>query len=568
MATEIGDLFPYASGTSSLGVEQINGVDSGFTTDVRPFSHIHMNSGVLHNILGSSGVLRFGSSELEFSNDGGITFTSFNRVPLHTAYTLGNEVTLQPGYKGIILKETIPGKTRLPLPTAFFDATSDYGIVVSGFSLTPLNPNSAAATSIQSHGITIRSSGRPAFPASTLTIGYPDGFLPEAPLISTSGKLIVTSYQQLSLVTGAGDILIDNTDSGLHNNDINLESTAQIALKAFFFGPVPSGQLEYRFGPYESWQTYINSAPTSGPAQDGFWPIPHSGQIAQMITEGGGGGTLQQAYEAGHRIDTSTGQGGPVQIHGGTSIWGLHLSQTELGGVSFPHILMSGVIGVVSAATRTGSIFAQQHTLARSEDKVRLGIGTISSKAEADALSLGPNTLFYHDGSGVVNIRTCSGVTAFTNITNIPTISETEDDINFSPGTQLIPDTYATGVSNSGIIVLVPGLYRIQYNIFYEKTTGSLTQSVKAQTIISDQWGREGSVFGGASYASLRDNNAHKRNSGTGNMLVDINAGEAVNIRVNTTEAPPAGNNIRLEARSCYVILEYIGPQRGLVTKL
>src|SRR6185503_9099027 len=44
-----------------------------------------------------------------------------------------------------------------------------------------------------------------------------------------------------------------------------------------------SGRLEYRFGPHQAWAERLTHASVGGPANDGFWPIPHSGQILEQI---------------------------------------------------------------------------------------------------------------------------------------------------------------------------------------------------------------------------------------------------------------------------------------------
>ena len=57
MAREVGDLWPQASGSASLGAEMTNG---GFGREIRPFAHVHMNSGVWHSSINSlSGIIRF-----------------------------------------------------------------------------------------------------------------------------------------------------------------------------------------------------------------------------------------------------------------------------------------------------------------------------------------------------------------------------------------------------------------------------------------------------------------------------------------------------------------------------
>lgn len=80
MARQTGDLWPATSGSASLGAEQINGA-GGFSREIRPFRHIHLNSGVFHpGIGGTSGVIRFADTSLsttrgfELSVNGGANY--------------------------------------------------------------------------------------------------------------------------------------------------------------------------------------------------------------------------------------------------------------------------------------------------------------------------------------------------------------------------------------------------------------------------------------------------------------------------------------------------------------
>ena len=78
---QTGDLFPGASGCASLGIDSDSG-DAFDITTLAPFRHIHGVSGVFHNDLGNSGILRVnipgpnGSADIEYSKDGGISYRS------------------------------------------------------------------------------------------------------------------------------------------------------------------------------------------------------------------------------------------------------------------------------------------------------------------------------------------------------------------------------------------------------------------------------------------------------------------------------------------------------------
>jgi hypothetical protein len=82
--------------------------------------------------------------------------------------------------------------------------------------------------------------------------------------------------------TGGGAAIYGAAGSNMlrsSNGNVGIDSEkGQITLDAW----ASSGQLRYEFGPYEAWHT--SPSHTSS-----FFPIPHSGQIVQMIAELGGG---------------------------------------------------------------------------------------------------------------------------------------------------------------------------------------------------------------------------------------------------------------------------------------
>jgi len=75
-----GDIVPSLSGFANLGVDvSANGINAFDFDTIRPFGHIHQNSGVFHHATSTgweSGVLRFNSATpcFEVSTDGGISF--------------------------------------------------------------------------------------------------------------------------------------------------------------------------------------------------------------------------------------------------------------------------------------------------------------------------------------------------------------------------------------------------------------------------------------------------------------------------------------------------------------
>lgn len=107
MAKRTGDLWPAASGTASLGADQLRGPEAGFadlvSSEIRPFNHVHQNSGVFHDpLLGQSGVIRFNYATpgFEQSTDGGINFSALGAgggaSSLQEAYDGGDRIDVDP----------------------------------------------------------------------------------------------------------------------------------------------------------------------------------------------------------------------------------------------------------------------------------------------------------------------------------------------------------------------------------------------------------------------------------------------------------------------------------------
>jgi hypothetical protein len=92
---------------------------------------------------------------------------------------------------------------------------------------------------------------------------------------------------------GNADVLL--LTSG-QEGQIILDSLGQVRLDAFD----ASGILEYRFGPHQAWYWKPSYGGTGGPFGDGYFPIPHSGQIAAMILDDTH--TQQAAYDGGNEI--------------------------------------------------------------------------------------------------------------------------------------------------------------------------------------------------------------------------------------------------------------------------
>lgn len=292
-----GDLVPSVSGRANLGVNvSPNGSDAFDITTLRPFNHVHMNSGVWHDQSGESGVLRYSraANAFELSTDGGNIFRPII-VALQGAYDGGDEVNLdyRNGYKGILLKETIPGVAQLDANDNILRRTQDYAIAVSGFTLDPLNPHRFSFAGLRSNALVISGSGNPTESPTSLFLGFanPPGFNNSA-IFSTSGNMFLNAGGFITVfsdgdmniiagnVAGDADMIIGATDNIIiiPTGDGTFNSSKQTLLVAF-----ASGFLNYQFGPHQSWYIKTSHALTGGPFNNGFWPIPHSGMILEMI---------------------------------------------------------------------------------------------------------------------------------------------------------------------------------------------------------------------------------------------------------------------------------------------
>lgn len=88
-----GDLLPVSSGFANLGVDvDSNAQDAFDATNIRPFNHIHLVSGVFHDpFYGQSGVLRFNQQQGAFqvSINGGLTFTNLSAGGVDSVGVIG-----------------------------------------------------------------------------------------------------------------------------------------------------------------------------------------------------------------------------------------------------------------------------------------------------------------------------------------------------------------------------------------------------------------------------------------------------------------------------------------------
>jgi hypothetical protein len=479
MARQTGDLWPHASGTASLGVDQINGPQGGFANEIRPFNHIHQNSGVWHHG-GMSGLLRFHASStpgFEMSFDGGGSFPLlFHRLASDASriqVTAGNSLYID-GDELIL--------------------TGDAGAI---------------------------------FLTGTCQFVATNG------LIQTIGDLYTMTCDSAAFTAEGGSYHVRSLD-----HMVKLDS---------FDG---SGILQYGFGPYEGWQVAVGAGNTD------LVPIPHSGHIVQMIAEGGGGGVsdLQGAYDGGSTITTAGGN--PVAITGDGG-YGLSLQQTEN---EYPHVDLTGLVQGLSSTPAGGDFWLQAHT-AGVQGQLCPATSYPTTAAEAAAMSLGPETLFYHAGSGIVAIRPASGVAQYFNA--LPSDAIDETGVTVPVGFATTGDRYSitkTAAASDGITIQVAGMYRVQYTAVLEKTAGNLAQQVDTQLQVDNAAGTSYELYGSNSSALVRNSTTLNKNTANGMWTGDFQKGDRVRLYATHNGVPPAGNTVIASQRSSTIIVEWLAP--------
>lgn len=291
--SKFGDIRPNVSGRSHIGVDGGTVVGSFDATSISPFGHIIGLSGVFVDpILGQSGVIRYtrATPGFEVSVDGGL---SFQPLPL-------DDHTLQNAYDGNRIIQ-IEGRKSGPLgieqggepviirmPPGHSDGTDTFGgghqstkwagLVVSGVSAIDEQDNfrRSSIASLTSYRLAIKASGSENVDPSKFNLRAID---------SDVFWTVAAENFQFGLGSGCqmqtlgGDLKIRSRPNGVGTLG------GQLSLGAFHNGTNASGALEYRFGSYEAWywRPSHEVGGMGGPFADGYHPIPHSGQVEEMI---------------------------------------------------------------------------------------------------------------------------------------------------------------------------------------------------------------------------------------------------------------------------------------------
>jgi hypothetical protein len=599
MARQVGDLWPYGSGTASLGAEQLNGM-GGFTDEYRPFAHVHMNSGVFHGALGESGVLRFAQAisdgggpinTFEVSLDGGLTYAALltgspTPIDLQTAYDNGNEIDVDfggPGYHGVLVRELEDGAVSFVSSDTPKDAIGAYGIAVSGFTATPENVDSFAFTRMTSHGIHIQGSGYHLVPAAfrnaDLFLGVED-YSNVAKIATSGGISMSTQDGGLSINTNDGSY-IRQTD-GISTTTMRSQASYSVTDGFISWGQLgvghnwnvaissdnnvitdyigQSGQTAWMLGPYEGLGVSL-SHELSVPAGSAYHPLPHSGQVNQMILEAleADTHTLQKAYAGGEQINIGiAGGNGPVHIYGGDERRTLHLH------AEFDQIAPLTISGVYERYTYDGSPFefgglGDIFMFANSfmSDGRLQRVGSRANPSISQAASMGPAVLAWNCGSGFLPAAIASGVSQFINITAPELPDDTTGmEVAWHTAGQQFPDAfYHVATGDEFVTIMVPGFYMASYKVSLQKIDGNERSSVE-----SALWLNGLEILGSTSSAYLR-NTVDAFNTANGVCMFNAEPGDEVAVHVE--KLTNLSDGVQINTRECTLVLQYICPPRG-----
>lgn len=578
MAIEIGDLWPQISGTASLGAEMTNG---GFTGEIRPLAHIHMNSGIFHNPdRGSSGIIRLQNEAyypinallinnaehdyFGFSFDGGLNWPLEIGLSPHTIegisvdmispfgglrwvgsgtvalLSVENDIRIAtvsgPG-SGFIFISTIDNDNYIELDTVGDDA--DIKLETNGSS-SAINlhtfgvASTISITSDQSSILLTALNGTYNVNAQTLSENI------SSTSSRTSQNENFTTDVDFTVQSVGGNISFEGLSSSPSAGNMSINMLGNCDIDVFNH----SGILSYRFGPYESWHQASRGTAI-------LYPIPHSGHINQMIqasrqNANAASSGLQRNYEF-HRMIVPTSAFGDLQFISNTakSEFSTFGTQAELN--------ISGLFAPPTLANlETGDLYMMNHS-------VISGIVAAQTSAIVRAQALGIGTLAVQTGSGIINVSVGSGLAQFGNSTlmQITTVLQTVPlDTTLECGDQ----NYGLGAgANSGVItVFSPGLYKINYKITNDKTVGTTAQECTTRLELNDSGS---AIFGSVINTIHINNGVASANTASTVLLINMDAGDNIRMKVNSSAA--GAQNCNVIARGATLMIEKVGPKRG-----
>ena len=455
-------------------------------------------------------------------------------VTLQDAYDGGDEIDLdvvQGEYRGVVLRENT-GVVNLSVDKD----TEGYSIMASGYSDTPEESTLAYNTRVGSNGIVVQSSGSTDIHPNSLLVGFDGstdiGSVIEEALISARGPLTIESASGISVSAEHWGVVTDTFSNVISFGNVGItagigtdESLGQTQLLPWG----GSGRLTYEFGPNEAWHT------SPSHTSDKF-PLPHSGQVNQMILEAlPPTPSLQETYEVNPDVALNDGD---LRIIASDDklVLGTFGNKAEVN--------MSGVVGgPFDTDHELGDLTMMAHGLADRDPGA-------TSLDDVAALSLGiPSIAVGTNGSGIAPIVPASGITRYKNSALQTFTAAVATNIIFDLEYFDNDQFYAYDSSVTGIRVFVPGLYRVDANVLlFSNQTSSVTSLLT----------RNGVNLNGFSAAQLVFQNTFTSMHNYG--LLNLNAGDYISI----SAAGTGGGSLTVfSAGDASINLEYKGPPRG-----
>ena len=214
---------------------------------------------------------------------------------------------------------------------------------------------------------------------------------------------------------------------------------------------------------------------------------------------------------------------------------------------------ISGTLTRPSADIQAGDLYLFRHSAI--ED---IGTATqASTEAEADARSLGYETLVYNTGSGIINILTGSGIIQALNSSAMK-VTTASQRLPINSSYQASDKNYivGTGASSGQITIMTPGLYKASLKILATKTIGSNPQTVTSQARLNS-----GNILGSTITSFHYDAVNAAANAASTVTIFNANAGDIFDVVASSTLA--GADNCDVGVRGALVVIEKLGPKRG-----
>ena len=506
MAKTVGDLYPRASGQANLGVEQNVGLGS-FTTDIRPFGHIHQNSGVFHDaLLGESGVMRYTRQHpaFEISVDGGKTFgilPTSGQIDESIRETAPTIVL-----SGIMDTVVVRDDTGSNINASASDnlISWDGESVKKGASITHSNVTNNSRMTIHASGT---------YYSDVRIVFEPNG---------------VSHYRGEVKIRKNGSVVLPHRGVNIWDNGgfpIGIDASDNMAL---------SFVLDLDVGDYlEVLVDRLSGTNLASiKAGDSVWSVTRLavGEVLDNPFI-----DLQAAYDNGRRIVQTTSVG-DMEIWSAENQKLTLVGTDEIAPVNFSGVQQAGV-GVQAL----GDLAMLTHTFTQTD----VGL----TQAETQARSLGPGTLGLDTGSGIVSLVVSSGIQRFKKTDAGQTLAAftSYTPINFSQEQFEHDDFYAWDSSVTGVRIFVPGLYQVIANLL---VTTSATTTIYSRVAVNGTSVQATDSAGPCLTGDFRTLET--------NIFVNLNAGDYVQV-----EASKAAGTATASQNNCALHLRYIGPPRG-----